>query len=80
MAAHHEAWKDGKVWCRVSFSGGKGTPLLGPMSIKASGPKDPDTAFLMYMLFCGHSVKSAQAELKKAKAAEKAFYGKRRKR
>lgn len=61
-----QAKKEGKVWMSLTVSGGKNTPLLGPVSISAKGPKDPDTAFLIYMLFSGHTIKGAQA--KKAKS------------
>lgn len=65
-----DAHKAGKVWLSTSFSGGKDTPLLGPTTIKTKGAVHPDTAFLIYMLLCGHDVESAQAQLAKAKADE----------
>ena len=71
MSARREAHREGKVWIKLSMSGGKDTPLLGPTGIKGEGAKDPDTAFLIYMLFRGHTVKQAQAELKKAKKGKK---------
>lgn len=65
-----EAHAQGKVWATLSFSGGTKNPppLLGPTSIKATGAKDDDTAFRIYVLFTGAAKTGAEADMLLAEA------------
>ncbi len=67
-----QAKKAGKVWAHIKLSGGRTTPLLGACKAETRGPLDPDKAFIIHMLVSGHSVKEAQAELRKAKTRARA--------